>query len=168
MFARYYISYTHFKIIFWQCYSYSYLSIHLFTDSSAQDGWDTGWTGLNSAFSFCWTGCLTKFKKPEAETSSEVMYSYGPQQKAVQKQDDQLEHTYSSYVRIQDVALKTCQRRWMIGKSGERRSGISVLAARHEDDDVSVLLFTHSWREYNCIHTFPKGITAMGYVNSLV
>ncbi len=30
---------------------------------------------------------------------------------AVQKQDDQLEHTYSSYVRIRDVALKTCQRR---------------------------------------------------------
>ena len=29
----------------------------------------------------------------------------------IQKQDDQLEHTYSSYVRIRDVALKTCQRR---------------------------------------------------------
>ena len=27
------------------------------------------------------------------------------------KQDDQLEHTYSSYVRIRDVAQKTCQRR---------------------------------------------------------
>ena len=25
------------------------------------------------------------------------------------KQDDQLEHTYSSYVRIRDVTLKTCQ-----------------------------------------------------------
>ena len=43
--------------------------------------------------------------------------------------------TYSSYVRIWDVALKTCQRRWMIGRSGERGSGISVLAARHNDDD---------------------------------
>ena len=30
---------------------------------------------------------------------------------AEQKQDDQLEHTYSSYVRIRDVALKTHQRR---------------------------------------------------------
>ena len=47
----------------------------------------------------------------------------------------QLEHTYSSYVRIRDVALKTCQRRRMIGRSGERGSGISVLAARHDDDD---------------------------------
>ena len=35
-------------------------------------------------------------------------------------------HTYSSYVRIRDVALKTCQRRWTIGRSGERGSGISV------------------------------------------
>ena len=54
---------------------------------------------------------------------------------AKQKQDDQLEHTYSSYVRIRDVTLKTCQKRWMIGRSGERGSGISVLEARHDDDD---------------------------------
>ena len=43
--------------------------------------------------------------------------------------------TYNSYVRIRDVALKTCQKRWMIGRSGERGSGISVLAPRHDDDD---------------------------------
>ena len=54
---------------------------------------------------------------------------------AKQKQDDQLEHAYSSYVRIWDVALKTCQKRWMIGRSGERGSGLSVLAARLDDDD---------------------------------
>ena len=30
---------------------------------------------------------------------------------------------------------KTCRRRWMIGRRGERDSGISVLAARHDDDD---------------------------------
>ena len=36
----------------------------------------------------------------EARTSSSVMYSYGPPHMAKQKQDDQLEHTYSSYVRI--------------------------------------------------------------------
>ena len=71
----------------------------------------------------------------EARTNSSVMYSYGPPHIAKQKQDDQLEHTYSSYVRIRDVALKTCQKRWMIGRSGERGSGISVLAARHDDDD---------------------------------
>ena len=40
----------------------------------------------------------------------ELMYSYGPPHMARQKQDDQLEHTFSSYVRIRDVALKTCQR----------------------------------------------------------
>ena len=36
---------------------------------------------------------------------------------------------------LRDVALKTCQRRWTIGKSGERGSGISVLPVRHDDDD---------------------------------
>ena len=54
---------------------------------------------------------------------------------AEQKQDGQLEHTYSSYVRIRDVTLKTCQRWWMIGRSGERGSGISVLSAHDDDDD---------------------------------
>ena len=37
-------------------------------------------------------------------------------------------------VRIREVALKTCQRRWTIGKSGERGSGISVLVARQDDE----------------------------------
>ena len=54
---------------------------------------------------------------------------------AKQKQDDQLERTYSSYLRIRDVALKTCRRRGTIGRSGERGSGISVLVARHDDDE---------------------------------
>ena len=36
--------------------------------------------------------------------------------------------------RIRDVALKTCKRWWTIGKSGERGSGIFVLAARYDDD----------------------------------
>ena len=66
------------------------------------------------------------------------MYSYGHPHMAKQKQDDQLEHTYSSYVRIQGVALKTCQRRWTIGRSGKRGSGISVPAARHDDDDDDI------------------------------
>ena len=55
------------------------------------------------------------------------MYSYGPPHMAVQKQDDQHEHTFSSYVRIRDVFLKTYLRRWTIRRSGERGSGISVL-----------------------------------------
>ena len=63
------------------------------------------------------------------------MYSYGPPHIAEQKQDDQHEHTFSNYVRIRDVFQKTCQRRWTIGKSGERGSGISMLPARHDDDD---------------------------------
>ena len=63
------------------------------------------------------------------------MYSNGPPRVAGQKRDDQLEHTYSSYVRIRDVALKTCQRRWTKGRSGERGSGISVPVTWHDDDD---------------------------------
>ena len=90
------------------------------------------------------TNCLPSWKlykldEPdtagEAGTNSSGMYSYGPPHMAKQKQDDQLEHTYSSYVGIRDVALKTCQKQWMIGRSGERGSGISMLAARHDDDD---------------------------------
>ena len=69
------------------------------------------------------------------------MYSYGPPHMAVQKQDDQHEHTFSNYVRIQDVVLKTCLRRWTIGKSSERGSGISVLPARHDDDDFLFYCF---------------------------
>ena len=71
----------------------------------------------------------------EIGTSSHVIYSYGLLHMAVQKQGEQLEPTYSSYVRIRDVVLKTCQRRWTIGKNGERGSGISVLVARQDDDD---------------------------------
>ena len=63
------------------------------------------------------------------------MYSYGPPYMAGQKQDDLLEHRFSSYLRIRDVALKTCQKRWTIARSGERGSGISVLAGRHDDND---------------------------------
>ena len=64
------------------------------------------------------------------------MYSYGPPHMAVQKQDDQNEHTFSSYVRIRDVVLKTYQGRWTKGRSGERGSGISVLPARYDDDNT--------------------------------
>ena len=63
------------------------------------------------------------------------MYSYGSPHMAAQKQDDQLERTFSSYVRIQVVVLKTYLGRWTIGSSGERGSGISVLPARYDDDD---------------------------------
>ena len=63
------------------------------------------------------------------------MNSYRSPHMAGQKQDDQLEHTYSSYVGIRDVPLRTCLSRWTIGRSSERGSGISVLAARHYDDD---------------------------------
>ena len=61
--------------------------------------------------------------------------SYGPPHMAEQKQDDQHEHSFSSCVGMRDVVQKTCQRRWTIGKSGERGSEISMLPARYDDDD---------------------------------
>ena len=68
---------------------------------------------------------------------SSVMYSWGPLHMAEQKQGDQLEHAYSSSVRIRSVALRTCQMQWTIGRGGERGTGISVLIARKDDDDDS-------------------------------
>ena len=55
----------------------------------------------------------------EAGTSSWEMYSYGPRHMAEQKQDDQLEHTYSSSMRIRDAAPRTCQKRWTITREGQ-------------------------------------------------
>ena len=74
------------------------------------------------------------------------MYSYEPPH--VRRQDDQHEHTFSSYVRIRDVVLKTCLGRWTIGRSGERGSGISVLPARHDDDDEDLVNYI-----INYVHT---------------
>ena len=75
-------------------------------------------------------------------TNSLEMYSYGPPHMAVQKRDDQHEHTFSSYVRIRDAVLKTYLGRWTIGRSGERGSGISVLPARYDDDDDVYIYLT--------------------------
>ena len=75
------------------------------------------------------------------ELISDVLL-WTPTHMAEQKQDDQLEHTYSSYMRIRDVALKTCRRRWTIGRSGERGSRISVQAARH-DDGIYIYIYIY-------------------------
>ena len=52
-----------------------------------------------------------------------------------QRQDDQLEPTYSSSVPIQDVTLKTCWKQWTIGRGDERGFRISELMVRRDDDD---------------------------------
>ena len=63
------------------------------------------------------------------------MYSSGPLQMDEQRQNVQLEPTYSNSVLILDVALKTCQKQWTIGTGGERGSEISMLIVRHDNDD---------------------------------
>ena len=65
------------------------------------------------------------------------MYSSGPLHIDEQRQDDQLEPTYSSSVPIRDVALKVCRKPWTIGRGGQRGSEISVLMAHNDDDDTA-------------------------------
>ena len=135
------------KTLCFQAYlQFSHKWFQVFT---SQECWEQSWTSPGSNIpqdTSCTATCLPsrklhKLDEPdtqdsagEAMTNSSVMYSYGPPHMTEQKQDDQLEHTYSSYVRIRDVALKTRQKRWTIGRGGERGSGISVLVARHDDD----------------------------------
>ena len=85
---------------------------------------------------------ISKFDGPETRdiagevgTSSWGMYSCGPLHMDEQRQDVQLEPTYSSSVQIRDIALRICRKQWTIGMCVERRSGISVLIAWHDDDD---------------------------------
>ena len=84
-----------------------------------------------------------------------------PPHMAEQKQDDQLEPTYCSCVRIRDVALNTCQRGWTIGRSGERGPEISVLPAWHDDDDDDIYIYI-----YFFFFTRP-GIEARPLANNL-
>ena len=99
------------------------------------------------------------------------MYSYGSPHTAAQKQDDQHERTFSSYVRIQVVVLKTYLGRWTIGRSGERGSGISVLPARYDDDDIYIYIYIeinmvtwglYFWHVLNVLVPFQK--TNIGFV----
>ena len=63
------------------------------------------------------------------------MYSCGPLHMDEQGLDNQLELIYNSSLPIRDVAWRTSREPWTKGTSGERVSGRSVLAARHDDDD---------------------------------
>ena len=52
--------------------------------------------------------------------------------------------------------MKTCQRRWTIGRSGERGSGISVLAAQHDDDDDELFNQIFLFYDRNLLTHNPK------------
>ena len=75
----------------------------------------------------------------EVRTNSEVMYSCGPLHMDAQRQDDQLEPTYSISVPIRDIALRICRKQRTIEKGGERGSAISVLMMWHDNDDDDTL-----------------------------
>ena len=94
------------------------------------------------------------------------MYSYGSPHTAAQKQDDQHERTFSSYVRIQVVVLKTCLGRWTIGRSGERGSGISVLPARYDDDDdddIWTIIKRLKWKYFYILVHINESYTLKNY-----
>ena len=75
----------------------------------------------------------TSSKPDTQDTAGKHISDVLPPLMVVQEWDDQHELTYSSYVKTRVVILKTCRRRWMIGRNGERRSGISAQAARHDE-----------------------------------
>ena len=60
---------------------------------------------------------------------------------------------------IQQLCENTCQRRWTIRKSGERGSGISVLAARHDDDDDVKI------RKVDCTCSWANSFHSIAIVN---
>ena len=70
---------------------------------------------------------------------------------AVQKQYAHLELTYSSSVRIRDVAMGTYRKRSTIGRGGERESGISMLMTRQDDD------FTTKFADPNVLRIYFLG-----------
>ena len=85
------------------------------------------------------------------------MYSCRPLHMDKQRQDDQLEPTYSSSLPIRDVVLKTCRKQWTIGRGGERGLGISVLMVRNDDDDDFSLSFFFCLIETNlCIPCYLR------------
>ena len=99
---------------------------------------------------------LSKLDEPDMQgTTGEVMFSYGPPHMAKQGQRDWLEPTYSSSVRIRDVGQRTRQKRWTIGRCGKRGSGISVLVARYDDDDIYIYIYYiyKEWKE-----KYEKGV----------
>ena len=105
---------------------------------------------LNVFFLFWWNYSQLRFNWSRDELISEVLLwtpTYGrakvgrPARTCIQQL-------------CEDVALKTCQRRWTIGRSGERGSEISVLAARHDDDDDDIYIskkFQNYKQNYNSI-----------------
>ena len=73
-----------------------------------------------------------------------ILYSCGPLHMDEQKQDDQLEPIYISSVPIRDAFLKTCRMKWTREKGGEKWSGVSVLMARHDDEEDDEELHAYS------------------------
>ena len=83
------------------------------------------------------------------------MYSCGPLHTDEQSLDDRLEPMYSSSVPIQDVAWKTCRKRWTIEMGGERGTWRSLLAAWHDDDeDIYIYIYIYIYKVKLAIYIY--------------
>ena len=120
--------------------------------ATTQQCWEQYWTspGSSTPQSSSCTATYNpsqktiKLNKPDMwDTTGEVGTS-GLLDMDEQSQDDQLEPTYSSSVLIWDVALKTCWEQWTIGRGVKRGSGISMLIAWHDGDDIYICIYFFS------------------------
>ena len=71
----------------------------------------------------------------EVKASSSATISSWPLHTDKQALGVRLEPIYNRSVLTQDVVLRTSQMRWMTETNGEGKSGKSMLAERHDDDD---------------------------------
>ena len=76
--------------------------------------------------------------KDNAFIFHKATYSCGPLYMDEQMQDDWLDPIYNCSVPIQYVAMKTSRERWTIETGSDRGSVRSVLATRHDDDDICI------------------------------
>ena len=95
------------------------------------------------------------------------MFSYGPPCMAEQKLRNQLELTNSSSVSIWNVALRTCQKWWMIRWSDERGSGISVLVAQQDDDDDHYFVDLGTVSTLQVIHISIHIFISLHYISNV-
>ena len=87
-----------------------------------------------------------------ARKNSKATFSNGPLHTDAQVKDNQLELIYNSSVRTQDVAWKTCQKRWIIDTDGKRELGKSVWAIWHDNDDIYIYIYIYIIIMTYCSH----------------
>ena len=97
----------------------------------------------------------TRVTAGEVGTNSWVMCACGPLHMDEQRQDVKLEPINSSSVPIRGIALRICRKRLTIRRCGEKGSEVSVLIARHDDDEI----YANKWLTLNCYFSMVMRLT---------